>query len=250
MDGCEIKEFEIDKDENFDLIILAYTVWFLSPSLPISGFLNSKYTNLLKNKPIITLIACRNMWIMAQEKLKKQLKKIGATLIDNVVLVDQGSSMATFITTPRWMWTGKKNSFMGLPRAGVSKKDIEKASRFGSILKDALSKNLEKEKKSLLYGLEAVKVDEKIISVEKIGHRSFLIWGKLVKLFGKTGNIKRVPILIIYFIFLLISICTIVPLLMFIKPIIRSINRKNIIKERDYFELPSGRRKDRLKKFI
>ncbi len=48
------------------------------------------------------------MWIMAQEKVKVLLKELEATLIDNVVLIDKGSSLETFITTPRWMLTGKK----------------------------------------------------------------------------------------------------------------------------------------------
>ncbi|NEW60919.1 dialkylresorcinol condensing enzyme [Sulfurovum sp. bin170] len=249
MDGCEIREFEVDEEEEFDLVILAYTVWFLSPSIPITGFLNSKYAKLLKNRPVITLIACRNMWIMAQEKVKKRLEKLGATLIDNVVLVDQGSSMVTFITTPRWMWTGKKGAFWGFPRAGVSQKEIARASRFGLALRDALSADLEREKKPLLVGLEAVKIEEKTISVEKVGHRSFLIWGKLVKLFGKTGAVARIPILGLYFLFLLTAICTIVPILMLTKPIIRAINRKNVIKERTFFEMPSGRGDERLREY-
>jgi len=249
MDGCEIKDFEISEDEEFDLVILAYTIWFLSPSIPITGFLNSKYSKLLKDKPVITLIACRNMWIMAQEKLKKRLNELGATLIDNVVLIDQGSSMATFITTPRWMWTGKKDTFLGFPRAGISPDEITRASRFGYALKDALSSDLEKEKKSLLYGLEAVKIDEKTISVEKVGHRSFLIWGKLVRLFGTTGDKMRLPILGLYFLFLLTAIGTIVPILMLVKPIIRAVNRKNVIKEREFFERPSGRGSERLKEY-
>lgn len=34
---CELQDIEDDEDD-FDLIILAYTVWFLSPSIPISSF--------------------------------------------------------------------------------------------------------------------------------------------------------------------------------------------------------------------
>ena len=37
------------------------------------------------------------------EKVKVLLKELEATLIDNVVLIDKGSSLETFITTPRWM---------------------------------------------------------------------------------------------------------------------------------------------------
>jgi len=241
MNGCEIKSLDNIKDSSFDLVILAYTVWFLSPSLPISAFLNSSYAKVLKDKPIITLIACRNMWLMAQEKVKNRLKELGATLIDNVVLLDQGGSLATFITTPRWMWTGKKEPFWGLPRAGVSYKEIKRASRFGVVLRDALNKDLEKDKKPLLKDLGAVIVDDRLIASEKIGHRSFMIWGRFIKKFGKIGDKKRVPILFSYFIFLVILIVTVVPISMIIKPIIRKLNRKKVEEERDYFEKPSGR---------
>ncbi len=247
MDGCEIKALNnVDENDEFDLVILAYTVWFLSPSLPVSGFLNSKYAKLLNGKPVITLIVCRNMWIMAQEKIKEKLNSLGAKLIDNVVLIDQGGNLATFITTPRWMWTGKKNAILGLPEAGVDPVEIERASRFGFALKEALNSDLEKESMSLLYGLEAVSVDNKLVATEKIAHKSFLIWGGFIKKFGKTGDVKRIPVLILYFIFLLTLILTVVPINTLIKPLIRKLNREKVEKEKLYFEEPSGSGKERL----
>jgi len=250
MDGCEIKEFKnVNENDNFDLVVLAYTIWFLSPSLPISGFLSSKYAKLLKDKPVITLIACRNMWIMAQKKVKAKLDEIGARLIDNVVLVDQGGNLATFITTPRWMWTGKKDAFWGLPKAGVHPDDIKNASRFGLALSDALSKDLEKESKPLLTGLEAVRVDDKLVGTEKIAHKSFRIWGGLIRKFGKTGDKARIPILALYFLFLLSLIVIVVPLNTIVKPIFRKLNSKKVEEERRFFEEPSGSGDERLKEY-
>ena len=250
MDGCELKELDnISQDDEFDLVILAYTIWFLSPSIPISGFLNSKYSKVLRDKPVVTLIACRNMWIMAQEKIKKRLDELGATLIDNVVLVDRGSSLATFITTPRWMLTGKKNPILGLPEAGVASTEIDRASRFGLAIRDALSRDLEKLKKPLLRGLEAVKVDEKLIASEKIAHKSFRIWGGLIRKIGKSGDIKRVPVLIFYIIFLVTLILTVVPITMLIKPIIRKLNSQKVEKEKLFFEEPSRSGSERLKEY-
>lgn len=248
MDGCKIKEFDnIDEDDQFDLVILAYTIWFLSPSLPISGFLNSKYAKLLKDKPVITLIACRNMWIMAQEKMKTKLKELGARLIDNVVLIDQGGNLATFITTPRWMWTGKKNAILGLPKAGIHPDEIRNTSRFGFALSEALAKDLEKKNEPLLNGLEAVKVDNSLVGTEKIAHKSFRIWGGLIRKFGTTGDKARIPILALYFLFLLSLIVIIVPLNTIVKPIFRKLNKKKVDEERIYFEQPSGSEKGRLK---
>ena len=250
MDGCAIKPFEnVREDDEFDLIIIAYTIWFLSPSLPISGFLNSRYAKLLKDKPVITFIACRNMWIMAQKKMKAKLDELGAKLIDNVVLIDQGGNLATFITTPRWMWTGRKDAFWGLPKAGVHQDEIKNASRFGLALSDALSKDLEKEHKPLLRGLEAVKVDNSLVGTEKIAHKSFRIWGGLIRKFGTTGDMARVPILALYFLFLLSLIVIIVPLNTIVKPIFRKLNRKRVEEERVYLEEPSGSGKERLEEY-
>lgn len=250
LDSCEIKPIKED-NENYDLIILAYQVWFLSPSLPITAFLKSDYAKeKLRNKPVITVIGCRNMWIMAQEKVKKLLNNLNAKLIDNITFIDQGNSLATFITTPRWMLTGKKDSLWGIfPKAGVSDKDIANASRFGYAIKEALQKNEEKNQTSLCSGLKAVHVNEKLIKSEHIGHKSFLIWGKLIKKLGKQGNWKRKPILLLYTLFLILMIITVVPINMLIQILVRKIKKDKIAQEKAYYEMPSGNDDFRMKEF-
>ncbi|WP_233267327.1 hypothetical protein [Paraglaciecola sp. L3A3] len=58
------------------MIILTYQVWFLSPSIPIASFLQSEPAKkLFKDTPVVTIIGCRGMWLMAQEKVKTLLKK-------------------------------------------------------------------------------------------------------------------------------------------------------------------------------
>ena len=85
---CKIEPVN-PKYENYDLIILAYQPWYLSPSIPMHSFLQSSEANLLlKNKPVITIIGCRNMWAMAQEKIKQYLQQHNARLVGNIVLTD------------------------------------------------------------------------------------------------------------------------------------------------------------------
>ena len=86
------------------------------------------------------------MWLIAQEKMKALLDDLGARLIDNVVLADQGKSLYTFVTTPRWLLTGKKDAFWFFPKAGIYEEEIASSSRFGARLCDALQKNEEQEK--------------------------------------------------------------------------------------------------------
>lgn len=103
-------------DEDFDLVILPYQVWFLAPAQPVVAFLQHPVAaRLLKGKPVVTVIACRNMWLLAHEKLKGLLAATGARLIDNVVLTDPGPTLATFFTTPAWLIWGRKRGFWACP---------------------------------------------------------------------------------------------------------------------------------------
>ncbi len=240
LDGCEVEP--IETDGGYDLVVLGYTSWFLSPSIPVTGFLKSEQAaRLLRDKPVVTVIACRDMWLMAQEKMKSLLSDIGARLVDNVVLTDQGKSLYTFVTTPRWMFTGKKNAFWFFPKAGVSEDDIEGASRFGERLCDALQHGEEKGDGPMLGGMGAVNVNGKLIATERIAHRSFLIWSKLIKKAGAPNSLGRHIVITIYVIFLLTLILTVVPLNMLIRKIMYPFKKKAIDEAVAYYELPSGR---------
>ena len=73
---CRLAPFSFDPDAHYDLIILAYQVWYLAPSIPITSFLQSpEAARVMKNRPVITLIGCRNMWLQAQEKVKRGILK-------------------------------------------------------------------------------------------------------------------------------------------------------------------------------
>ena len=249
LDPPQLKEFTIDENESFDLVILAYTSWFLSPSLPITAFLqHPSGRKLLNNKPVITLIACRDMWAMSQETIKEMLKDLNAHLIDNVALIDQGSTKS-FITTPRWMFTGKKNAFWGLPKAGIAEEEIVNTRRFGLALDKALQDDKEQTGEALLTGLKAVTVDISKVQSEKIGYRSFKIWGKLLRKVGEQNDPKRKPVLLIYFVFLVCMILTVVPISMILKKILAPFLTDQHAKMKVYFEQPSGSGDERMNEF-
>lgn len=237
-----LKPLSLQGDEEFDLVILAYQVWFLSPSLPTTAFLQSETgQRLLEGRPVVTLIACRNMWLMAQEKVKTLLSRAGARLLDNVALVDRGSSLLTFITTPRWMLTGNKGSSEGLlPPAGVAERDIAEASRFGRALREALAEDRELGTEPLLTGLGAVEVDVRLIPSEKIGSRSFMIWGRLLRKLGPGGSTARKPVLFVYVVFLVSLILTVVPVTMVLRTLLRPLMKQHLLAQKSYFEQPSG----------
>lgn len=240
LDGCPVKPMQLE--EKYDLIILGYTVWFLSPSIPVTGFLQTEQAKkIFKDTPVVTVIACRDMWLKAQEKMKKMLSDLGANLLDNVVLTDQGKSLYTFITTPRWLLSGKKDAFWFFPKAGIYEEEITSASRFGTRLCDALQKNEEQGKLPMLSNMGAVNVNGKLIATEHIAHRSFLIWSKLIKKAGSQDSCGRDVVITIYVIFLLTLVLTVVPLNMLLRKLLSPFRKKALETAISNYEQPSGK---------
>ena len=235
---------------DFDLVILGYPIWFLSPAPALMGFLHSDAgRRLIRGKPVVTVTACRNMWLMAQEVVKQELHAADARHLDHIALVDRGSAFATFITTPRWLMTGRKGAFWGFPAAGVAAEDIHACRRFGLALRTALKNDEEKQGAPLLQGLRACVVDDRLIAGEKVGKRSFRIWARLLRALGRPGTPVRRAALVFYLVFLVTLILTVMPLSLLLKAVLRPLLRKKLAVARAYFEQPSGSGSSRLALF-
>ncbi len=122
---------------DYDLILLGWQPWFLHPSQPITAFLQSEDAALLRGKPVVTVVGCRNMWLNAGEVVKKNLQQIGAYHAGNIVLSDTNTNLISLLTIIRWNFSGRKEASRWLPAAGVQDKDITAASRFGRPLAQA-----------------------------------------------------------------------------------------------------------------
>lgn len=241
LDGCEIEELS-DLEDDYDLIILGYTVWYMAPSIPITAFMKSSQAKkIFKDKPVVTVVACRDMWVLAQEKIKVMLKDVDARHIDHVALTDQGGEVLSLITLPTYMLTGNRNYFTFLPQAGIKDEEIEACDRFGARLKEALKQDREKQDKAMLQNLGAAVVNAKLIATEKIANRSFHIWSKLIKLGGKKYSFGRKVAITIYVMFLLLLIFTVIPLNIIARKILNIFQKDKIKAMEEYYELPSGR---------
>lgn len=246
MDSCvnqplSLSAEMIDAEDSFDLIILAYQVWFLSPSLPVTALLKSEEAvKIFNNKPVVTLIGCRNMWLMAQEKVKAELKRLNAQLVDNIALTDKGGMAWSFLSTPVWMFSGKKQPYRWIPEAGVDEVQIQKAERFGKAIASRLTGSDEKICSPMLKGLGAVQIQDKLIASEKIGHRSFVIWSRLLKSLGPQFSRRRYAGLLVYVVFLILMIITVVPVTTLLKKIFAPLMKSRIQQQKQYFAQPSG----------
>jgi hypothetical protein len=226
---------------DFDLVVLAYQVWFLSPSGPITSFLKSdEGKRLLRGRPVVTVIGCRNMWLNAQETVKRLIQDAGGELRDNVVFSDKAPTMATLITTPRWLLTGKSDSFLGLPAAGVSEVDIAGAERFGHALAQALRAGREKIGTPMLAGLGAARVDPRLIFSERAGTRAFGVWSRIIRLGGKQGSWLRLPFVLLFCVYLVAMILAVVPVSLLLQRLLRPLLARRLESQKTYFEAPSG----------
>lgn len=232
----------IDGAGDFDLVILAYQVWFLSPSLPMTAFLKGPHANVLRGKPVITLIGCRNMWLLAQERVKEYIQRAGGRLIDNVVLSDRTHGAVTVATTPLWLLGGNRGPYLGglVPRAGVWQSDIRDAARFGKAIAAQLPQRELADERPMLSGLSAVTVHPGLISSEMIVRRSFRLWGALLRACGGQESPLRRVVLGLYVVFLVIMLVTIVPVVFVLKTLLAPLTRARIARQREYFAAPSG----------
>lgn len=226
--------------DDYDVVVIAYTVWFLSPAQPITAFLQQAQTRaLLNGKLVITLIGCRNMWLTAQEKMKQLLADNGAKLIGNIVKTDACGTAASFVTTPAWLLTGDRQYFKNLPAAGISETELADMARFGQKLADTLQSGSPLDE-TLFRNMGAVSVDEKLILSEKAGARSFFLWGKLLMAAGKVSPLLRRVLLAVYIVFLIVLILTVVPLSALVKMLLRPVLRPWLMRQKQYYSQPSG----------
>jgi len=240
----------IAADTPFDLVILTYQVWYLSPALPMTAFLLSpEGRQLVSGKPVITLVACRNMWLSAQETMKHLIADAGGRLIDHLAFTDQGHPLATFITTPRWVWTGKRDAFLGLPPAGVSAGEIHAASRFGHALADGLNNDGEKSGRPMLAGLRAVTVNPRLAISERAGRRAFGVWSKLIRKFGKRGQWRRRPALLLFVLYLITLILSVVPISLLLQWLFSPLLKPRLKRLKAQLEQPSGSQDHNLNKY-
>lgn len=210
----ELEPMNFDTNTNYDLIILGYPIWFLSPPIPLTTFLKSEEAKkVMKGKPIITIIGSRNMWVAAQENIKDMISDNEGILVGNISLRDRHHNLPSVVTIIYWLTTGKKDRMWGIfPLPGISDKDISDSERFGKPILEALQnydfENLQHE----LLKLKSVEIAPSVLSLEKKGKKIFGIWSKFIRKKGNPGNPARVPRLKLFKWYLLTVIFLVTPI--------------------------------------
>jgi len=170
------------KEKSYDLVILGYQPWFLSPSIPSNSLLNHPdFRAVIKDTPVITISAGRNMWLNAYDRIRKTLKDASANLVGNIALVDKHANPISFITIFYWMLTGKKERYLNIfPKPGVTEEDIKNTAIFGETVAKHLANNQWESLQQELLEQKAVVVKYPLMFIEGKAKFIFAAWAKFI----------------------------------------------------------------------
>lgn len=240
---CELEPLNIDATVNYDLVVIAYQPWFLSVCVPINSFLQTAEAKLLlANKPVITIINCRNMWLGAQEKMKKQLLHLKANLVGNVTFVDRSSNLVSLITVLAFVLKGTKENFLGIfPKYGVTEKDLEHAPTFGEIILNNLEANQLQNIQPELNQHGALDIRGNLLLMEGRGKTLFPLYANYISKKGTQGSEQRKTRVRIFGIVLPTGILLLSPVITIISRLAPLLAKKKFEKEIAYYSQNSLR---------
>jgi hypothetical protein len=119
-----------------ELVILAYQVWYLAPSLPIRSLLKA-HPEAVRNRSVVSLIACRNMWYSAAIEVSALLRSAGARRVEVIAATDTRPQATTLVTTLRWLLTGSREPFLWFGRAGIGDAELARVADAGRCIAES-----------------------------------------------------------------------------------------------------------------
>lgn len=206
----ELQPFQL-KESKYDLVILGYQAWFLSPGIPTNSILQHPSVKaVLKDTPVVTITGARNMWISAMQRIKKILKDSEAKLVGSIALFDKHHNFISFITIFYWMFKGKKGRWLGIfPKPGVADADIANAARFGATLQKYIQKGSFEGLQDEFIQQKAIEVKYNLMFIESKASKIFAIWANII-----VKKKKRGPWLVAFKYYLLIALFIAAPIIL------------------------------------
>lgn len=231
--GKGIKPLSVGAQERFDLVILAYQVWHLAPSLPVQDFLQSEYGRLLTHTRVVTVCVSRNMWHTASQRIKLLLRDVDAVHVDNVVVTHKGPPMATFVSVPRLLLFGRRDRLWGLfPAPEISDVELARVENLGTVLAERLGRFEQPPLNCpMLDGRGAVHVNRQYILAERMGARIYYALARLAISCERFGLWAREVIVNLCILFLFVAIVALIPLSLLLTAVIYAVGGGSALEE-------------------
>jgi len=221
------------QETSYDLIILGYQSWFLSPSIPSNSLLqHPSFKNVLQNTPVITVTGARNMWLNAFLGIKKLLRENGANHVGNIALVDQHLNPVSYFTIFHWLLGGKKTRLWGFfPLPGVSDADIAHTKVFGETMLPFLTENKWEGMQDKMVAQKAVAYNYSLMVLEAKAGPQYIGWANKV-----NRSKHRNGLLSVFKYYLHVALFIGAPILLIIDAIfIKPFSSRRIQKQKQYY---------------
>ncbi len=177
----ELEPFVL-KETSYDLVIMGYQSWFLSPGIPSNSLLHHpSFTSVLKNTPVVTVTGARNMWLNAFAGIKKLLRQHSANHVGNIALVDEHLNPLSYFTIFHWLLGGKKTRWLGIfPLPGVAAKDIARSTAFGETIMAQFLQGTWEGMQDKLVAQKAVAYNYSLMILEAKAGPQYISWANKV----------------------------------------------------------------------
>ncbi len=235
---CQLEPTTITENNEFDMIIVGYQPWFLSVCIPVNSFLKSDLAKkLMKNKPVVTVIACRNMWLNAQEKMKRQLLELKANLVGNITFVDKAANLVSLVTVLAFVLKGVQTKYLGIfPKYGVAETDLQNAApKYGATLLKHLKSGDYNGMQPALNASGAVTVKANLMLMEGRGAVMFPLYANYISKKGSAASKDRQTRVKVFGIVLPTAILILSPIITVASRLAPLLLPKRMKKEIDYW---------------
>ncbi|UXY32349.1 hypothetical protein [Streptomyces sp. HUAS TT20] len=210
-------------DDDADLVVFAFPVWYLAPALPMRALVGAE-PKAFDGRAVVGLVACRNMWYSAAVEVQRLLQAAGGRYVGTIAAVDTASAGVTFVTTLRWLLAGKREASWGFPRAGVGRDELDRLMLLGERIAHlapaqshlatepaglapaqshlateqaepasgtACEEALADRIRAVLAAHDAAPVHYPLAAADLLAGKVFRVWGRVIRAAGRRGQARR-----------------------------------------------------------
>lgn len=183
-----------------ELVILACQVWYLAPSLPIRSLLKA-HPEVVRDRSVVSLIACRNMWYSAAIEMSELLRSAGARQVGLIAATDTRPQATTFVTTLRWLLTGRREPFLWFGRAGIGDAELDRVRSVGERIGE-----------SGRCPQDGAPIVRTLATADLLAGKLFRVWAARIRSAQRFGPIAQAASLVAFVLGLAIGIVVGLPL--------------------------------------
>ncbi|MFE0508552.1 hypothetical protein [Streptomyces sp. NPDC058964] len=206
----------VAEDDDADLVVFAFPVWYLAPALPMRALVGAE-PKAFDGRAVVGLVACRNMWYSAAVEVQRLFQAAGGRYLGTIAAVDTASAGVTFVTTLRWLLAGKREASWGFPRAGVGMDELDRLALLGERIAElapaqpelapeqaelgaeqaepasrtASEEALADRVRAVLAAHDAAPVHYPLAAADLLAGKVFRVWGRAIRAAGRRGEAPR-----------------------------------------------------------